>query len=243
MRRIRAFGQHVQHVLLFWDGTPERIYDILKCCPNIFDLELRSARSPGSCAHLVPFLEKLPLRNLHFEPTAFFPDLNSSLVDASNLPQRHTIFRHLTHLKMGVRGTSWWTQWKRLVHLPKLTHLALTGIDKEEAVERALEEWRHLELLVLTIVEFGSPGDPIMEFVQSLDKSRIVVIHLPFPRVLQTLDEWEIGARGGDDWWTTAQRQKEGAMEDRRRSRGLDHSGEADDIEPDMICLIHLLQF
>jgi hypothetical protein len=139
------------------------------------------------------------LRILSFDPSYFFKDCGQN----ATIPFDQPHFHNLTHLEI-INASSTWSKWQQLAFLPKLTHLALAGFVNQEFTDRVLVECKALKTFVLFFYDSSSIG------IKALQKDHRVVL---LPRVADNLDHWEGGARGEEDFWITADRWKQEAME------------------------------
>ncbi|CAA7270697.1 unnamed protein product [Cyclocybe aegerita] len=201
LERIARFGPHVRHILL-QNRPSEEIGKILQLCPNVRNLAIWIIH--GSCRHLVPILEVLKsLRRLSFDPSYFFQDYYDDWKVPLDLPA----FSRLTHLEI-INASPHWKKWKKLASMHALTHLALAGIVDGALVERILKECQHLELLVTFYLD-----KPSMD-LQIASKRDLRAVQLR--SVTNHLEHWECGARGGEDFWVTAEKVKRQRIEERR---------------------------
>lgn len=210
--RIQVFGHLVQNVLL-QKRTSTEIASVLECCPNVSNLALWIIQ--GTCTHLIPIIEKMPLRKFSFDPSYFFENYASDL----SIPFNQPIFLRLTHLEI-INATSSWSKWRQLALLPNLTHLAVAGMVNQQLINHVLEECKALELFIMFYLTMGFlVGE--LTFPQQDD--RVVLLK----SVEDHLDHWEKGARGEEDFWMTAQLQKEEAIRAKkcRASLELDNKG------------------
>ncbi|KJA15483.1 hypothetical protein HYPSUDRAFT_365767 [Hypholoma sublateritium FD-334 SS-4] len=197
LERLQRFGPWVHHILLQCRPVHE-VAQVLTACPNVHNLALWIIQGAG--APLVPLLARLPLRRLSFDPRSFFA-LDARAPDGS-VPLGQAPFDALTHLEV-INVTAAWDQWRQLALLPRLTHLVLgCGMPSDAPVERVLEECAALEVLVLpyTDVDDILLDNPTLAEVQK--DPRVVLLNLTW----DPLDEWEVGARGGEDLWVTAEK-------------------------------------
>ncbi|KIM45596.1 hypothetical protein M413DRAFT_24768 [Hebeloma cylindrosporum] len=197
LNRLQQYGRHVKHILLQKRPSQE-IGHILNCCPNVHNLALWMIR--GSCTHLIPILEGLPLRRLSFDPSYFFQNYAKD----SSVPFDQALFHNITHLEV-LNATVAWSKWKQLAHLPRLTHLALVGVVNQALIDCVLAECRNLELFVTFFMYTDHPGGDIL--VPQKDP-RVVFLK----KIIGHLDHWEVGARGEEDFWIKGERCKKKAM-------------------------------
>ena len=198
IERLLYFGPWVHHILLHIRPV-EEIAQILTACPNVHDLALWIIRGNG--AHLLPILARLPLRRLSFDPSSFF--CSSAEAPDCIVPLTQAPFDALTHLEV-INVSGGWNLWHELALLPRLTHLALEGSQIEEAlIERALAECAALEVLVLPYADDLHAAGDELQMAEMQKDPRVVV--LLYSNTGGCLDEWEIGAGGGEDFWITAE--------------------------------------
>ena len=215
--RLRQYGRHVRYILL-QNRPSQEIGGILECCPNVHNLALWIIH--GSCAHLIPILEGLPLRRFSFDPSYFFENYAHDF----SVPFDQPLFHNLTHLEI-INATSAWSKWKQLACLPKLTHLALAGVVNQQLINCVLKECRMLELFVMFYLSTHYlEGDVI--FPQK--DPRVVFLK----SVIDHLNHWEVGARGEEDFWITGDKCKQKAMKGSRSSSVSDR----DEDEASSVC-------
>ncbi|KAF9483105.1 hypothetical protein BDN70DRAFT_874154 [Pholiota conissans] len=192
LERLRQFGPWVNHILL-QNRTAHEIKQVLEACPNVSNLALWIIH--GSCTPLISTLENLPqLNRLSFDPTSFFVNFTPDFSVEFDQP----MFRNLTHLEI-INVSSSWTKWRQLALLPKLTHLALANVADQTFIDRILNECALLEVFVMFYMDLYTLGD----LVSLVQKDPRVVLLLS---VVDHLAHWEDGARGGTDFWVTAER-------------------------------------
>ncbi|KAF8907949.1 hypothetical protein CPB84DRAFT_1768239, partial [Gymnopilus junonius] len=185
--RLKRFGPHVRNILL-QKRTSQEIESVLLHTPNVSNLAMWIIS--GTCAGLVPILESLPLRKLSFDPSYFFENYASDM----SIPFDQPLFRNLTHLEI-INASSSWSKWKQLATLPRLTHLALAGMVNQQLIDQILKSCLSLELVIM--------------FYMNIGDVRVVLLK----SVSDHLDHWEKGARGDEDFWVTAQKRKQEAIE------------------------------
>ncbi|KAF8196574.1 hypothetical protein BJ912DRAFT_923403 [Pholiota molesta] len=202
--RLQHFGPWVRHILL-QNRPAHEIQQVLDACPHVADLALWIVH--GACTPLIGTLERLPaLRRLSFDPTAFFVSVPTSggggggggAADDFSIAFAQPMFRNLTHLEI-INVSSSWAKWRQLALLPRLTHLALANVADQHFIDRILQECALLEVVVMFYLDLYSLGENV-SFVQ---KDRRVVL---LRSVVDHLEHWEVGARGGVDFWVTAER-------------------------------------
>ncbi|PPR04410.1 hypothetical protein CVT26_004235 [Gymnopilus dilepis] len=200
---LGRFGTHVRHVLL-QKRSSEEIKNVLLHTPNVTNLALWIIK--GSCANLIPILESLPIRKLSFDPSYFFDNFAPDM----SIPFDQPLFQNITHLEI-INATSSWSKWKQLARLPQLTHLALAGMVNQPLIDQVLKECRKLQLFIMFYMNIGLLGGEVR-----LPQADLRVVLLK--SVSDHLDHWEKGARGEEDFWITAEKRKQEAMEQAARA-------------------------
>ncbi|KAJ7628257.1 hypothetical protein DFH06DRAFT_1304324 [Mycena polygramma] len=116
------------------------------------------------------------------------------------------VFRAVTHLALfqTSRIAPWqdqWHGWPSLASLPALTHLSLSAHLSSDILPDVLAECPRL-LLAITAFWGDYERERAIRFAQDLTVSdpRIVVMVVP-----DYTKDWEIGARGGADYWLRAE--------------------------------------
>ncbi|KAJ3508435.1 hypothetical protein NLJ89_g5756 [Agrocybe chaxingu] len=199
LERIAKFGPHVRHTLL-QNRPSEEIGKILQLCPNVQNLAIWIIH--GSCSHLVPILEGLrSLRRLSFDPSYFFQDY----CDDWKVPLDLPAFSRLTHLEI-INASQHWGKWKKLASMPALTHLALAGLVDGALVDHILKECQRLELLITFYLDIPFTG---LQDASNKDPRAVQLLS-----VTNHLEHWEHGARGGEDFWITAEKVKRKRIEE-----------------------------
>ncbi|KAF8178222.1 hypothetical protein K438DRAFT_1836520 [Mycena galopus ATCC 62051] len=182
------FRDHVRHIY-FMGSAAAPILRILSVCDAIEDLNLPlEMQSPST---LAPVLAALPLRRMSILWLHFFPA--RTLTDSS-----HPLFTHLTHLEVNdwVTGVSW-DEWAGLVRVPRLSHLSFPSYIDNETCQAVLRHCKALEVLV--VVCFARTRVHISEREElGLDARFVLLV------VSDSHHEWEMGARGGMDYWVRA---------------------------------------
>lgn len=205
--RLAAFGPHVHHILL-QNRTSEEIRRVLDYCPNVQSLSLWIIH--GQCQEtLLPALEDFARRRvlklLSFDPSQFFQMFD----DVVPIPFAQLAFSGLTHLEI-INATSSWVKWAQIADMPHLTHLAMSAWrNRTEFILMVLKECKFLQLIILFETDgFGNDTtthDVAAAGLESWREDQRVVV---LPPVMDHLDDWEIGARGGWDFWAAAERAK-----------------------------------
>ena len=214
-KRLATYGHWVQHVLLQSCHMTD-LLDILKHCQNVEDLALCVVHG-GSDQSLLEGLSLCrKLKKLTLLPSDFFY--------VPTIPFAHPAFSNITHLEIINFITNSWELWSQLTEMPRLTHLAitvdpalLTGI-----VLCLLIGCKYLKLLIL--VNQNINDDPAYELEKSWSNpshyklselgpiagwmldSRVVLLNTSnLPLGDDPVGDWEMGARGGSDFWIIAE--------------------------------------
>lgn len=203
----RFLKNAVRHVFLapsFWEMQKS----LLSKCSGILNLYIDGQLEP----HNLPILGEMHLQKLSF---SLVP--NVSVWDHSAF--YHPIFLSVTHLELfqthnysPERPPLNWDDWSPLASLPSLTHLCFSEA-LSPLLPHALAECLRL---VVGVVAFwdGSHLEDGIDFAAGLTWSdpRLVVMVIS-----SYMDDWEIGARGGDDFWLRAEafvfRKRKGEIE------------------------------
>ncbi|KAJ7620258.1 hypothetical protein FB45DRAFT_929820, partial [Roridomyces roridus] len=171
--------------------------DILRACPGITTLNL-TGDNVGP--HLLPILAGLRLERLSME----FRDLFGVNRPVDVL---HPLFRAVTHLEiMDYNFPS--NSVEALWALPALTHLTFRQAPPPRVLRPLLESCPHLEVVVIfPILYYLNTDAEARRYVAAANLegpgSRAVVIAARRP---YDDDDWERGARGGEDIWARAER-------------------------------------
>ncbi len=213
--RLAAFGPHVRHILL-QNRSSKEIRQVLDHCPNVQSLSLWIIH--GRCQEtLLPALEDFARRRvlklLSFDPSHFF-----QMFDDIPIPFAQLAFSSLTHLEI-INATSSWKKWSQIADMPHLTHLAVSAWrNRTRFILMVLKECKFLQVFILfedavfvddsAILDNDNPTHDVaavrLESWQWKEDYRVVVLR----SVMSHLDDWEIGIRGGRDFWVTAERVK-----------------------------------
>ncbi|KAJ7230841.1 hypothetical protein B0H12DRAFT_1328396 [Mycena haematopus] len=186
--QLPAISQHVTNLLLSVDVPFIHLEPILSRCSAVQNLALY-----GGDSSVLPFLSAMPLRRLY---TA----LEDYLFPSVAIDFTHPPFSRITHLQLTdslVRAQ--WEEWRVLAIIPNLTHLAFL-LDKSLSIfQNTLTACPRLQVLIY----LHTPGQdkPGIGLESLAHDTRFVC--LPAPAYLA---DWQIGARGGDDFWVRAEK-------------------------------------
>ncbi|KAF7366315.1 hypothetical protein MSAN_00887700 [Mycena sanguinolenta] len=176
-----ATSQYVRNLYISHEFSHRGFELIFANCSSIQNLALF-----GGHSGLLPFLSAMPLRRLCTLLRFLFPQSP----DFS-----HPLFSRITHLQLWDNHTGW-KYWSGLATLPNLTHLAFGTTRTLAIFQNMLTACSALQALVFTYsrVESGAGLESLAHDV------RFVCIPKP-----PFMSDWQIGARGGDDFWVRAE--------------------------------------
>ncbi|KAF8185826.1 hypothetical protein K438DRAFT_1836390 [Mycena galopus ATCC 62051] len=177
----RAFSQHVENLLC--DYIREPLKPMLADCSAVKNFALLC---PDPSA--LPLLSAMPLRCLH---TGL-----KSLFRGTALDFTHPLFSHLTHLEL----TESLIGWQGLALIPNLTHLAFQHQISLSVFEGVLATCPTLRVLVC-LLDFQDDSDLAKSLHSLVQDTRFVCMLSP-----NFVEDWEIGARRGEDFWVRAER-------------------------------------
>jgi hypothetical protein len=181
----QEISQHVRHLFASHELGRPHLDLVLASCSAVQNLAI-----PGLRPDHLPFLSTMPLRRLSTAITNAFP---ANAVDFT-----HPLFSNLTHLElMGFPDYASWEEWKGLALIPNLTHLAFLMQKSLAIFQGALDTCPALQVLVYLYSRVYEAID-----LQKLAQDTRFVCMRVSPFVL----DWQIGARGGDDFWVCAER-------------------------------------
>ncbi|KAF8216922.1 hypothetical protein K438DRAFT_1798028 [Mycena galopus ATCC 62051] len=128
----------------------------------------------------------------------------------------HPLLVSITHLDL-YQGDTWgpgtWRDWSGLASLPVLTHLALSESIATHIISQVVVECPRL--VVIAIVTYPWERDSARSLTENLTfiDLRVVVLSMSIGYAA----DWEMGARGGNDFWARAeaflQRKRAGEIE------------------------------
>ncbi|KAJ6598404.1 hypothetical protein DFH09DRAFT_1394623 [Mycena vulgaris] len=192
------FRDNVRHVALFTVWEPEEdLYDLLRICPRLLSLACPPTLSTPA---LLPILQEMK------GVRKFSCDLEFLFGYGAAVNLRHSFFRTITHMDMpDVLGNGNGIQVatslaEGLAEMPALTHLALHDlVGGTTFLQRVLDGCAHLRAVV-TLVNNAewwrarkiADNPPVTD-------ARFLVCTRPI-----YWDDWEVGARGGTDFWAAA---------------------------------------
>ncbi|KAF8185929.1 hypothetical protein K438DRAFT_1836517 [Mycena galopus ATCC 62051] len=165
-------------------------------CPTRAHLrELRGrpqSGAPYQAYDCPPCPSGMPLRRLSTELKLLFYPIGVAFT--------HSLFSHITHLELldPIEGEKW-EQWQGLALIPNLTHLAFFMEVFVPLIQGALAACSALRVLVCLYIIH--PPEVSEGFASLAQDPRFVILRAP-----NFVEDWEIGARGGEDFWVRAER-------------------------------------
>lgn len=118
----------------------------------------------------------------------------------------HPLFVAVTHLELfdefdieDDEGPAWFIH---LCNLPALTHLSFNSAAHPDALRRILASFPLLQVLLVTFPTTDDTSELFAEYVGELG---VADTRLVIATYGDCYDDWEIGARGGDDIWVWAE--------------------------------------
>ncbi|KAJ7115091.1 hypothetical protein C8R43DRAFT_125042 [Mycena crocata] len=194
--------EHVRHIALTSVFLPVVEAVLLKCTRAV-NLALFQDDDSHQTSALLPRLAAMPLQRLSCDLESLFYGWGMDFT--------HPMFAQLTHLDFLSVPTNWesCTTGVGVGQLPRLTHLSFgLSVRCGEAAHlrfRAfLANCELLEALVLVTKD----GDRLRGYEYFADDPRAVVMFM----LQNLLEDWEIGADGGEDHWVRADRFINGGM-------------------------------
>jgi hypothetical protein len=188
------FHDHVRHVC-FLESHMDFIQTLLSKCTGTVDLLLHDVQGRQARPYLRPLLTTLRLQRLSADMRLLFP--GPGLVKKKfSLP----LFSELTHLDIHDWGLGGWDVWSDLAELPRLTHLSVhDGLFPSPLIMAALLGCSSLEALVNVCSNRSSLHEIISSREELATDPRFMMLV-----VADAVEDWERGARGGEDYWAVA---------------------------------------
>ncbi|KAF7367965.1 hypothetical protein MSAN_00861700 [Mycena sanguinolenta] len=173
-------------------GSIDTYKNLLAACSRCMNLAI-DGQVEGE---FVGVLDKMRPRALAFTvPEGFFaPDSRGFT---------HPLFLSVTHLDLyhGVGLESNWEPWSGLASLPALTHLALSHPIAGGILSRVVAECPRLSIVAVPM--FAWEQEIAVDLAGNLGFSDARVAVIVLSEAYEV--DWELGARGGDDFWARAQ--------------------------------------
>ncbi|KAJ7185922.1 hypothetical protein C8R46DRAFT_1343090 [Mycena filopes] len=201
-RATFSWPNHVRHICLSDLQPWGMLMQLLSLCKNTTNLALLYPTPDLCLAPRFPaLLGSLRLQRISIHLNTLFPP-SAGAVDFS-----HSMFTHLTHLDLrdyDLRNRDGGAHWSGIGALSRLTHLSFRRSHVMPVIcEVALRKCAALRVLV-SIIRIGT-WTPTTR--PSHEEDRLARRDVRFVMIL-LLDyqlDWEIGAWGGDDYWTVAE--------------------------------------
>ncbi|KAJ7029358.1 hypothetical protein C8F04DRAFT_1116694 [Mycena alexandri] len=187
----------VRHVFLHHTAdTKEVNQEVLSTCSGIINLVI----DRGFDLDLLPILDTMHLRRLDL----YVPPIGSQWAHSI---LKHPLFFSITHLSFYQNHNddpepSKWDDWSQLAALPALTHLCLSE-DISSVFPETLNKCRRL-VLAVTLFWTRAFRTRAIAFVQRLAFTDARFLVMVTPNAVTS--EWQMGARGGDDFWVRAEK-------------------------------------
>ncbi|KAJ6598401.1 hypothetical protein DFH09DRAFT_57403 [Mycena vulgaris] len=193
------FRDHVRHLLLNPSlrlsnrMSDEEHYDLLRLCPRLVSL---ACLGDFSSSVLLPILQGMS------EVCRWSGSLEDLFGSRAAIDLGNPFFRTVTH--MGIFDTisnSDLQMCAGLTAMPALTHLCLSGGDLmygDDFLRHVLDQCSHLQLLVNVLYT----DSDLTEITASPPVADVRFVVYLFNNYYAA--EWYTGARGGDDFWATA---------------------------------------
>ncbi|KAJ7625726.1 hypothetical protein FB45DRAFT_1005066 [Roridomyces roridus] len=199
------FHSHVRHVRLV--GVPlAEMVRTLSLCDETTDLSLWDvvgAQEDDNNTPLLAVLGTLPLQRLSIYFRRGAMDFSSPF------------FVRLTHLDLPGAHSDRWADWEPLALLPQLTHLSFSeDFHSTPIFKNLLQYCPSLQALV---VLFSAPA--LLNLLAGVLRVGVPDARFVVLLVLDRDEDWETGARGGEDYWILAE---EEVVQNRRRVRRND---------------------
>ncbi|KAJ7174144.1 hypothetical protein C8R43DRAFT_636449 [Mycena crocata] len=181
------FHDYVHHLCIALHEAHPRA--VLATCDGVVDLALFHSSAES---WLLPFLAKMPLARLSTSLDGLF----TGSVDFG-----HPIFSRLTHLdvhdSMGSNDREDWAI--GIPQIPHLTHLSFLDTHRPPFIQTVLAGCRLLKALILVYSDIPAYGmeEEGLEYFANDTRSVVVVVQ-------KYLEDWEVGADGGEDYWVKA---------------------------------------
>ncbi|KAJ7447391.1 hypothetical protein FB451DRAFT_1536016 [Mycena latifolia] len=180
---------HVRHLFFVGIQPAEELAKILSVCGATVNVALSIFTGPT--AGILPLLGVLPLER-------FSAYLASLFTDPTGPDFTHPLFSKLTHLDIRdpyLQGRPDFTR------IPNLTHLSLRRTTVSTTVSAAaLAHCTSLQVLVILFHSQSALDQSASGFAEVATDPRFVMLVVDDYKA-----DWEVGARGGEDYWVRAE--------------------------------------
>ncbi|KAJ7661977.1 hypothetical protein DFH06DRAFT_363198 [Mycena polygramma] len=194
----KCVRDYTRHVCVVGTGQMDVMIDFLSRCGSVVNVFFVTSAIRWH-PNLLPMLDTQPLQRLSANLRQLFSWDHP--IDFS-----HRVFSRITHLDLMDRRCDDWDTCSGLAQLPCLTHLSSPAMS-DSTIHGALRHCPLLEVLVIVHSQQLELQQAELNFGTVSDDPRFVRLV-----VTDRLSDWEMGARGGEDYWIKAK-----ALVDRRR--------------------------
>ncbi|KAJ7662164.1 hypothetical protein DFH06DRAFT_1471732 [Mycena polygramma] len=190
----QAISGYVKHLFIPYDKVLAIDLElVLASCTAVENLVLPSLQIPEG-TDLLPFVSAMPLRRLR--------TTLADLFFMGGIDFTHSLFTHITHLEL--MEDLFFAQredWKGLSLIPNLTHLAFLVKKSLPIFQCALTACSALQVLIFVHIHHLNIQDVGFGLESLAHDTRFIC--MPASPLSQ---DWQIGARGGDDFWVRAEK-------------------------------------
>ncbi|KAJ7149304.1 hypothetical protein C8R43DRAFT_1007639 [Mycena crocata] len=195
--RPAFFRTHVRHICLRGMASLGDTEKILRICSATTHLRLFCLEDDQCepAPALINAVADLPLHRLVLAHALIRPSPDD-LSDFS-----HPLFAKITHPELGSRHDDDSMDWSTLAHMVALTHLSFhNNWVSSYACQLALNRYPVLRVLAIVCLNEAT-------LVRIAPEFAAVAVDIRFAMVVvrNDLEDWERGARGGEDYWTAAE--------------------------------------
>ncbi|KAJ7617349.1 hypothetical protein FB45DRAFT_1007895 [Roridomyces roridus] len=189
------FERHVRHIFISEQFGTEDLHKVFSACTGATNL----AFTERIDASLIPLISALPLQRLALNLRNLFPS-------PVPLPDFSPLFAKITHLHL-ITSNPHAVSWPHLATLPNLTHFAFTTEVPSEDTNptEILQQCPSLQVLWVQSWFWRVMASTDSRFVSSPGD----------PASAPSIEDWTVGARGGEDGWYRAE-----ALVTKRLARG-----------------------
>ncbi|KAJ6569164.1 hypothetical protein B0H19DRAFT_1134765 [Mycena capillaripes] len=196
----------VRHLFMRFKGVTVAVDLVLSKCTGVQDLVFDCG--PSQPRQFLPHLGVMQLRRLGIHMEHMFGTLET-------MDLRDRVFASLTHLLIldfdkdaspGVPGTTVELWAPQLALLPRLTHITFVGSVPAAILHSVLKECTALQVLVslrkwMRYRVYPPQTTPVLTLHRQLRVEDVRFVFIPFESLSES---WEVGARGGEDFWVCA---------------------------------------
>ncbi|KAJ6558035.1 hypothetical protein B0H19DRAFT_1149558 [Mycena capillaripes] len=200
----KCLRDYTRHVCFVEMPHVDFVTDLLSRCEATVNIAFVNP-TPGSHVHLLPIFSTLPLQRLS-------ANLRQLFTSEKAADFAHPLFSRITHLDIldFWQSDDWW-DWAGLAQTPQLTHLSSHSRMPDSTIHGVLKHCRLLEVLVILYPSHSGLEIDVLSRGSISEDPRFVRLV-----VTDRLEDWETGARGGEDYWVAAK-----ALVEKARSEKL----------------------